>query len=59
MRNFAARLIWLLVIDVASTAGYTYTPTGWIMTRDLLDGVILIAMATTMLITFRNILEDF
>ncbi len=59
MRSFAARLIWLLAIDVALTIGYTYTPANFTLLRDVLDGVILITMATTMLITFRRVLEDY
>ena len=59
MQNFVTRLIWLLVLDVMLTVGYTYTPANWTIARDVLDGVILIVIATTMLITFRRVLEDY
>jgi|GEM_PF-6076146 len=57
--RFLPKLAVLLMLDVALTLGYSYLPANWTLARDAGNAVILAAMAGTMLITIRRVLEDY
>jgi hypothetical protein len=57
--HFLPKLILMLTLDVTLTFGYSYIPGDWILARDGGNAVILVAMAATILITVRRLLEDY
>lgn len=57
--NFTKRLIWLLALDIALTIGDSYIPHEWTMARAAAAVVIFMAMAVTMLVTLRRVLEEY
>jgi len=57
--NFPKQLSTLLVMDLVLTLGDSYVPHSWWPVRDLVSALVLTAMALTMAVTLRRVLEDY
>ena len=57
--RFPKQLTTLLLMDLALTAVDSYVPHSWWPVRDLLAALVLTAMALTMVVTLRRVLEDY